>query len=93
MGQSDKYAIGSTGGEATHTLTVQEMPKHTHGSKIYESKGTPADQKYSFATLANWWDESYGNGGRLLEIVESGGSESHNNMPPYKVVYIWERTK
>lgn len=93
LGQSDKYAIGSTGGEATHTLTVQEMPKHNHNSIIYESKGTPADQNYAFATLANWWNEAYGNHGRLLEITENGGSKAHNNMPPYKTVYIWERTQ
>lgn len=27
------YAVGSTGGEASHTLTTTEIPGHTHGSK------------------------------------------------------------
>lgn len=31
LSQGDKYSAGSTGGAETHTLTVQEMPRHKHG--------------------------------------------------------------
>lgn len=30
FGAGDTYAAGSTGGEATHTLTTSEMPQHSH---------------------------------------------------------------
>ena len=30
LAAGDTYAAGSTGGEATHTLTVNEMPRHNH---------------------------------------------------------------
>ena len=30
LAAGDTYASGSTGGEATHTLTVDEMPQHNH---------------------------------------------------------------
>ncbi len=29
-GAGSGYAVGATGGEATHTLTINEMPSHTH---------------------------------------------------------------
>ena len=30
LAAGDTYAAGKTGGEATHTLTVEEMPAHNH---------------------------------------------------------------
>ncbi len=33
LGAGDNYTIGTTGGEASHKLTVNEMPSHNHGSK------------------------------------------------------------
>lgn len=32
IGANDSYTAGSTGGEATHTLTTNEMPSHTHSA-------------------------------------------------------------
>lgn len=32
LGSSSSYRVGATGGEATHKLTVNEMPKHMHRS-------------------------------------------------------------
>jgi len=33
LSAGDTYSAGATGGEATHTLTTEEIPAHTHGSK------------------------------------------------------------
>ena len=42
LAAGDDYIAGSTGGEATHTLTVDEMPKHSHN--------LPVDKNYGEAT-------------------------------------------
>ena len=45
MGASDTYPVGSEGGEAEHTLTVPEIPAHSH--KVYMG--------YSRGSLGSSW--------------------------------------
>lgn len=81
LGASDTYAAGSTGGEATHTLTVNEMPSHSH---TY-SKWNNLNQLIQAGG-------GYGINEGSYTTSSTGGSQPHNNMPPYRAVYIWERT-
>lgn len=82
LGKSAVYAINATGGEATHTLTVNEMPSHRHSIQWHAR----SDSQFVVAQ---------GNGSNPDTSYTSyeGGNQAHNNMPPYKVVYIWERTE
>lgn len=82
------YKAGSTGGEATHTLTQNEMPKHNH--VIYYPNGGAPDTGAALGfpeagSKNTWWAEACMTG-------QTGGSAAHNNMPPYLAVYIWKRT-
>ena len=82
----DTYTAGSTGGEATHTLTEDEMPTHRH---IINPAGYVQDfaigTGYTTAVI-----DPYGNKGDVLTSFK-GGSQPHNNMPPYLAVFMWKR--
>ncbi len=89
LGSSETYTVknGSEtelnavdGGEATHKLTIAEMPKHTHAITTYGSLTTGGS-----SWTARWTNTKAGT------TEETGGDGEHNNMPPYKVVNIWRR--
>lgn len=100
-GTSDAtYVLGETGGESNHTLETAEMPSHSHGT------GSSTYDRFStyYGTRSSESVGAISGSGFLMTQVESGGGWSgrtatasvgggspHNNMPPYKVVNIWER--
>ena len=89
---------GEKGGEAWHTLNVDQMPSHSHrlesitgyddmnfinGSDTFLLQNSDTTLNYPNAHSAKMM---YGNTGA------TGGSVAHNNMPPYLAVYMWKRT-
>lgn len=76
---TDFNIIGKTGGEKTHTLTIQEMPKHSH--KVYY---TDDGGQGSIARINVM--------GNQTSTTEVGGGQAHNNVQPYEVFAIWVRT-
>lgn len=82
------FTQGQSSGEAAHTLTISEMPAHTHlpvGNSNNASVASPA---------GNLWAGSSG-GGYLptanttmnpASILPTGGSQPHDNMSPYLVL-------
>ena len=79
------YAAGVTGGEATHTLTIDEMPEHNHG--LHFSSGVGA---YNSPVQGNGNNQEWGYSTNT--VSSTGGGQAHNNMPPYLAVYMWKRT-
>lgn len=77
------YMAGETGGEATHALSIAEMPAHTHGVVAMHYR-LGANDKTGGDGGGNWTQESFSSS-------TTGSGKSHNNMPPYYVIYIWER--
>lgn len=75
------------GGEANHTLTVEEMPSHRHNVSSGWGDAAGIDRLVYSAKNGSYQD--YGVGA-VNFIENTGGGQPHNNMPPYKKVYIWE---
>lgn len=78
------YPIGSTGGETEVTLELTQIPPHNHSIGTEE---TDADYAYEYDKYKAIGISSTGNttGTKYwsAETLNSGGGESHNNMPPY----------
>lgn len=84
LGAGSSYQAGSTGGEAMHTLTIDEMPRHNHEIDNLNASGNSTP----YMTVQAQENKGYGGN---VQTMFAGGSQPHNNMPPYLAVYIWKR--
>lgn len=97
LAAGDTYPVGSTGGEAEHTLTVEEMPKHRHSSDDFNhgySTNNSEGDKFCLWLNAGQPNANEPLTGENGPIRTSwvGGSQPHNNMPPYYSMPFWVRT-
>ena len=85
LSAGDTYSAGSTGGSATHTLTVDEIPSHTHNIYNDNSGGYDLQVYSAVAGVKKGYPSN-------IVTMATGGGQPHNNMPPYLTVYVWKRT-
>lgn len=100
------YNAGATGGEATHQLTVGELPAHNHSAssnwtgdhvhaiQTYNHSGASVgvSQFYSRDYARNHNTNSAGGHYHTVTVNNTGSNQGHNNMQPFIAVYIWKRT-
>ena len=78
---TDFDTLGETGGEKTHTLTVDEMPSHKH-----ELHGALTGETKIVTNTGNEWAQITTSFGSNEYIKNTGGDQPHNIMQPYIVL-------
>jgi microcystin-dependent protein len=89
------YPLGTSTGEATHTLTTAEIPAHIHTVRASTATASSAN------LTGNVWAQeanSFGPAATLAAmsdaaISKAGGSQPHENMQPYLAVSFYIATQ
>lgn len=84
------HTLGEHAGSEEVTLTVQQIPAHTHGAKGYSNWGNtnkPGNAVWAKSTLNQFSDQVSSKAAMKIGAVsDAGGSQPHNNMMPYLAV-------
>lgn len=81
-GFTKTFTEGENSGEYQHTLTVAEMPSHTHKLNNFKYVGDRDNDENK-----GYWDK-----GGTVQTESTGGDLPHNNTPPGFGLYVWQRT-
>lgn len=76
--------VEKIGGSKTHTLTIDEMPSHSHDVYLTGSTSPTGTGRLQWTT-GNY--QEFGG-----SVAARGGGQPHNNLPPYIVCCMWKRT-
>lgn len=89
--QTEFNTVGKTGGVKAHQLSLAEMPAHGHNNTAiiaYSGNAPALSGGSTHWTIAGRKDGGIGD----FAAASAGGGQPHNNLPPFKTCYIWQRT-
>lgn len=89
------FTLGQAGGQSAHTVTMSEMPTHTHfqnsnmcigGNNINATLGDPTSNYWANNGKAQYATNTLDQVMHPSAVTNVGGSQPHNNMQPYLVL-------
>lgn len=81
---TDFNTVEKTGGEKIHTLTVNELPSHTHMLHLVSTQ---------LGDGGGMWGTTYSQYDGNVDTYSTGNSQPHNNLQPYETLYMWKRVE
>jgi microcystin-dependent protein len=86
--EGDGHTLGERGGEQGHTLSISEIPTHTHVLNGTNTNGAVNNPNNNFIGAVN---NMYSPSGSLVafdptSVTTVGGSQAHLNMEPFLVL-------
>ena len=89
---SVKIDSGNTGGEAKHTLTMNELPNISGGFSAADAGNF--EGAWGVFKVNQFYGGAYAPGDGPFDYqvsLDIGKGYAHNNVPPYITCYIWKR--
>jgi microcystin-dependent protein len=88
MHAGNGHTLGEKGGEQSHTLSIAELPAHTH---VLNASSTPANTNVPTGAYVGSVNNAYTAPGNLValspaSVANQGGSQAHLNMQPFLVL-------
>ena len=81
--------VGEYGGYQDYTLTIDQMPSHSHGAITKQAETTSSDWKLYTDQWCGSLDRTQNKVQKFVD--KTGGGKSFPMLPRYVSVYMWKR--
>lgn len=88
LGFGNDYPLGTVDGEATHALSANEMPAHTHQVKASSAAGSQSTVGNNYWAGAMNYAPTPSGPMAPAAIATAGASQPHENMQPYTALNL-----